>query len=120
ENVPPVVANFSGLHEVLLNIVINAIEAMPEGGTLTVGTKLENENVIIYVSDTGIGMNEVTSERIFDPFFTTKEENGSGIGLSVAGELLRKMGGEITVDSKLGEGTTFTIKLPGISTINLL
>ncbi len=107
------ITNASELREALVNIIINAIEAMPNGGTLKVGIyNVNNEKVAIYISDTGIGMDSETMAKIFDPFFTTKGEYGTGLGLSITYEIIRSHNGEIFVESELGKGTKFTIILP--------
>jgi PAS domain S-box-containing protein len=108
---------FSGIHisdfrEVLTNLVLNAIEAMPEGGTIAISTKPLKDMVMIEVSDTGIGMSQDLAARIFDPFYTTKGIGNSGLGLSVSWSLIARTGGEIQVTSKPGKGSIFTIKLP--------
>lgn len=104
--------HISDLREVLTNLVLNSIEAMPEGGTITLSTKVRDDSVIIDVKDTGIGMSQEVVAKIFDPFYTTKGIGNSGLGLSVSWSLIVKSGGEIQVKSKPGKGSTFTIKLP--------
>lgn len=103
--------NASDLREVLTNLLLNAIDAMPNGGTLTFTTRYAGEHVIVEVADTGIGMSKEIAEKIFDPFFTTKGVGNSGLGLSVSWSLLARYGGEVQVKSKPGKGTTFIIKL---------
>jgi CheY-like chemotaxis protein len=104
--------NASELMEMVTNMVINSVEAMPKGGTITFrGEKKEGE-IFLSISDTGIGMSEDAQKRVFEPFFTTRAEVGRGMGLTMAYGTIRRHGGEIKVQSKLGEGTTFTIKLP--------
>jgi CheY-like chemotaxis protein len=110
--VPPLVGNPAELREVLLNLVFNAIEAMPEGGTLTLSSWAEGGNVWLAVKDTGVGIPEEIRSRIFDPFFTTKGVQSSGLGLSVSYGIIHRHGGEIMVESRPGRGTTFTIRLP--------
>ncbi len=110
--VPPVVGNPAELREVLLNLVFNAIEAMPGGGTLVLSSWAEDSAICLAVKDTGVGIPEEVRSRIFDPFFTTKGPHSSGLGLSVSYGIIRRHGGQITVDSQPGEGTTFTIRLP--------
>jgi PAS domain S-box-containing protein len=102
----------SSLREILTNLVLNAVEAMPEGGTISAGTKRRKDSVTIQLSDTGIGMPQEVASRIFDPFFTTKGVGNSGLGLSVSWSLVVRCGGEIKVQSQPGKGTTFTLKLP--------
>ncbi|MGB9443035.1 MAG: PAS domain S-box protein [Desulfobacterales bacterium] len=104
------------LRQVFLNIVANGRDAMPNGGTLTVTTSGDAENVIIEISDTGIGIKEAHLDKIFDSFFTTKEEiKGVGLGLSVCYGFIKDHGGDIVVKSQEGTGTTFTITLPVFS-----
>lgn len=109
---PQVMGNPSELREVLLNLLVNSIDAMPEGGTVTFRTGQENGHVFIETSDNGIGMPETIRQRIFDPFFTTKGVQRSGLGLSVSYGIIRRHNGEIQVKSQEGRGTTFMIKLP--------
>ena len=109
---PPVSANPSELREVLINIIFNAVEAMPEGGIIEVDTYLRGAHATVTVSDSGIGMNEEVRRRIFDPFFTTRGEKGSGLGMSVAYGIINRHGGELLVESAPGRGTTVIIKLP--------
>ncbi len=104
------------LRQVFLNIVANGRDAMPNGGTLTVTTSGDAENVIIEISDTGIGIKEEHLDKIFDSFFTTKEAiKGVGLGLSVCYGFIKDHGGDIVVKSREGTGTTFTITLPVFS-----
>ncbi len=107
------ITNRSELREVIVNLIINAIEAMPAGGKLTVGIyNVNNEKVAIYISDTGVGMDAETITRIFEPFFTTKSEHGVGLGLSIAYDIIKSHNGEIFVESELGKGSKFIIVLP--------
>ncbi len=103
--------NASDLREVLTNLLLNAIDAMPQGGIVNFRSYCQGEQVFLDVSDTGIGMSKDVSERIFDPFFTTKGIGNSGLGLSVSWSLIGRYGGDIQVKSKSGKGTTFTIRL---------
>jgi PAS domain S-box-containing protein len=107
-----VMGNPNELQEVLLNIVLNSIDAIPKGGTITFKTKRMNGYVSIEVSDDGIGIPEPIRHRIFDPFFTTKGVQRSGLGLSISYGIIHRHRGEIQVESQEGVGTTFTIKLP--------
>jgi signal transduction histidine kinase len=112
--IPPVVADFSQLNQVFLNIILNAIEAMNDGHkliTVTTGFNRQKKEVRIRVIDTGEGVSPENLYRIYDPFFTTKEK-GTGMGLSVVYQIIDKHQGEIHIDSKLGKGTTVTIELP--------
>ncbi|MDR3570514.1 MAG: response regulator [Syntrophobacteraceae bacterium] len=103
--------NASDLREVLTNLLLNAIDAMPQGGVVTFRSYLRGEQLFLEVSDTGIGMGKEVSERIFDPFFTTKGIGNSGLGLSVSWSLISRYGGDVQVKSKPGKGTTFVIRL---------
>jgi PAS domain S-box-containing protein len=113
---PPIAAVMgrpSELNEVVTNLILNAIDAMPAGGILTIRTHVERgDTVVLTVSDTGTGMPEAVRKRVFDPFFTTKGEAGTGLGLSVSYSIVKRHNGEMRVDSLLGRGTTFTIVLP--------
>jgi signal transduction histidine kinase len=101
------------IEQVLINLVTNAIQAMPDGGDLYVGLKKEDERVEVCVQDEGVGIQEQNLSKIFDPFFTTKEEGeGTGLGLSVSYGIISQHGGHIDVESEVGKGTTFTIVLP--------
>lgn len=108
----PVSGQSSALREVLVNLMLNAIEAMPEGGEVTIVTVREGPRVALRITDTGVGMSEEVQARLFTPFFTTKSAGGSGLGLSSAKDLVASHGGTISVASELGRGTTFTIVLP--------
>jgi signal transduction histidine kinase len=115
--------DFKRLQQAFVNILWNAIEAMPEGGTLTVTTNFDRENdrIEIHVSDTGLGIPEDEVEKIFEPFFTSKADGkGVGLGLSVAYGIIQQHQGEIHINSKVGEGTRFSIQLPpGLNTLSL-
>jgi GAF domain-containing protein/CheY-like chemotaxis protein len=121
EELPVVQANPDHLKQVFLNLVINAIDAMPAGGMLHISTGLAQIQVgsdeqprpavRVEFTDTGEGMSPETQSRIFEPFFTTKER-GTGLGLSISYGIIQACNGEITVTSQVGEGTTFTILLP--------
>src|SRR5215217_6674271 len=107
-----VMGDDSELREVLVNMVFNAIDAMPEGGTLSLTTQTAGDSVIITVIDTGIGMYPEVRSKIFDPFFTTKGKAGLGLGLAVSFGIIRRHGGNIEVESQYGKGTEFRITLP--------
>ena len=112
---PWVLADAAQLEQILVNLVVNARDAMPEGGSLTISTgRREHERLgFLRVRDTGIGMDEATKARIFEPLFTTKPEGrGTGFGLATASSVVAQLGGRIDVDTAPGEGTTFTILLP--------
>jgi signal transduction histidine kinase len=100
------------LWRVLVNIIFNAMDALPQGGRIAVKTAQKDSHVVLSISDTGIGMTEEVKKRIFDPFFTTKGSRGSGLGLSASLGIISKHGGSIGVDSTLEKGSTFYIRLP--------
>jgi signal transduction histidine kinase len=114
---PPLRLDPSLLHQALLNILVNARQAMPNGGQLTVGTRLrqnllsKGEVVEVAIADTGLGILEENLSRIFQPFFTTKAL-GTGLGLAIAARIVEQHGGRIAVESEVGRGTTFRIVLP--------
>ena len=107
-----VMGDDSELREVLVNMVFNAIDAMPEGGTLSLTTLTNGDSVIIKIIDTVVGMYPEVRSKIFDPFFTTKGKAGLGLGLAVSFGIIRRHGGEIEVESTYGKGTEFRITLP--------
>ena len=107
-----VMGDDSELREVLVNMVFNAIDAMPEGGKLSLTTRVSGDSVIIKVVDTGVGMYPEVRSKIFDPFFTTKGKAGLGLGLAVSFGIIRRHGGNIEVESQYGKGTEFCITLP--------
>ena len=113
-DLPRVRGNPRDLQQVFLNLFLNAIQAMPNGGLLTVQGKTSEDRVIeVDVTDTGVGIAEENIGSVFDPFFTTKEVgSGSGLGLAVSYGIIEKHNGTITVRSKVGEGTTFVVRLP--------
>jgi PAS domain S-box-containing protein len=110
--VPIVMGRPAELNEVVTNLILNAIDAMPHGGTLRLRTRSQNRHVIFTVADSGIGMTEAVRRRIFDPFFTTKGEEGTGLGLPVSYSIVKRHGGDIGVESRVGGGSTFTVVLP--------
>jgi len=112
DEVPPVTGTDSEWREIVVHLIHNAIEAMPNGGRLEIRTSERGERVYVEVSDTGMGMIEEVKNRIFEPFFTTKPFCNTGLGLSMCYGMIKRFGGEIEVDTKWGEGTTFTITLP--------
>jgi PAS domain S-box-containing protein len=112
EEVPPVSGSTSELREVMTNMIFNAIEAMPEGGKIEIRTFQKGREVFIQISDSGIGITEDARKKIFEPFFTTKPFTNTGLGLSMSYGIIKRFGGEIEVQSKVGHGTTFTILLP--------
>ncbi len=101
-----------GLHHIMVHLITNAVDAMPEGGKIEISTQGAGEMVMLRVKDGGIGMDEEKQTRIFEPFFTTKQDVGSGLGLSMVYRTVTGWGGRIEVESTPGEGTTFTVLLP--------
>ena len=99
------------IKQVLINLTKNAVEAMPDGGRLVISSGLENEHVIVSITDSGIGMSPEATRKIFDPFFTTKKR-GTGLGLAVSCKIMEDHEGELSVQSKEGKGTTVTVLLP--------
>lgn len=119
ENIPPFYFNKGQIQQVLVNLIINASQAMKSGGRLSIRTSLRKDNdtdqeiVVIEVEDTGEGIHPEHIEKIFQPFFTTKPSSeGTGIGLSISKEIIERHGGKIKVFSELQKGTTFEIHLP--------
>ena len=110
---PSVMVDRHMIEQVLMNLVLNAVQAMKEGGTLTIQTVVVEGVCLVEVRDTGSGIPPAVLPRIFDPFFTTKSEGeGTGLGLSVSLGIVERHGGRIVVDSEVGKGTTFTLYLP--------
>jgi len=113
DDLPQVMGNPRNLQQVFLNLILNAIQAMPDGGRIMVRGAVENDLVRVDISDNGCGIPRERLDKVFDPFFTTKETGeGTGLGLSVSYGIVEKHGGRITVESELGEGTTFSVYLP--------
>ncbi|MDY7041819.1 MAG: ATP-binding protein, partial [Chloroflexota bacterium] len=112
-DLPPLEAVSDQLKQVFLNIVINAVEAMPDGGDVYIKTGLtpDGRSITISFTDTGLGLSTEKQAKIFEPFYTTKSK-GTGLGLSVSYGIIERHGGSIEVQSKLGQGTCFTVKLP--------
>ena len=112
ENLGTIAADPDLLHRALSNLVLNAMDAMPSGGTLTLRTRRGGGNAIIEVSDTGTGMTREECERIFTPYYTSKQ-HGTGLGLAIVQSVVSDHGGRISVRSEPGRGTTFVMELPG-------
>ena len=100
------------LREVVLNLIFNAVDAMPQGGTINAGTRLEGKTARFSIADTGAGMPADVMARIFEPFYTTKGERGTGLGLSASHGIIENHGGDINVTSEAGKGTRFEVILP--------
>jgi signal transduction histidine kinase len=115
--IPDIVADPGQLNQVLVNLVVNAIQSMPDGGTLTISTGVEDECVYMGVEDTGVGMPDEVRNRIFLPFYTTKDVgHGTGLGLPVVHGIVTSHGGTISVKTELGKGSRFKVRLPIDST----
>lgn len=114
DELPKINGNHQGLHQVFLNLITNAVQAMPKGGDLTIRASVGNDNrIIVQVQDTGTGISKEHLGHIFDPFFTTKDVGkGTGLGLSVSYGVIKKHGGQIKVKSEVGKGTIFAVVLP--------
>jgi polar amino acid transport system substrate-binding protein len=119
-SVPKFKGNIQKLEQVLMNLLTNASQAIErDDGVIFIETGMEktDNEIIITISDNGKGMDEKTRRHIFDPFFTTKRDRGgTGLGLSISYGIISEHKGNITVDSQLGSGTTFTIKIPAVAT----
>jgi CheY-like chemotaxis protein len=113
DELPPVLADRAQLEQVVINLAINARDAMPDGGTLAIETSYEQGLVKLAVSDTGTGIDPEHLERIFEPFFTTKDIGlGTGLGLATVHGIVVQSGGRVDVSSRQGLGSTFTVVLP--------
>jgi len=109
---PPIVSDRGQLQQVFLNIINNAFAAVADGGQIEIGIEQVGQAVAVTIADNGVGIPEEHLEHIFDPFFTTKKGAGTGLGLSITYGIVQKLGGQISVESKVGEGTCFTVILP--------
>lgn len=119
KDLPPVTAIPNRLQQVFLNLMTNAVHAMPQGGKLTLTTHVDPERneICFAVQDTGIGMPRVILDRIFEPFFTTKDPGkGTGLGLSISFRIIKENNGRIDVDTEEGKGSKFTVRLPAATT----
>ena len=101
------------LELVVINLILNAFQAMPDGGRLTIAARSEDDEVVIEIGDTGAGIPEAHISKIFDPFFTTRSDSRrSGLGLSVSHSIVRQHGGGLIVRSSPRDGTTFVVRVP--------
>jgi two-component system NtrC family sensor kinase len=118
ENLPPIMADESKIKQVLTNILLNAIDAMPSGGNLKISSHLSTDNkfVEIEIEDSGVGIPKENMDHIFDPFFTTKKSKGTGLGLSISYGIVQQHCGSIEVNSEVNKGTIVKIKLPKMET----
>jgi signal transduction histidine kinase len=113
ENLPKIKIVPDQLLQVLVNTLINSLDAIEGNGTITVYSRYDNDNIYVEITDDGCGIEKDNIDKIFDPFFTTKEVGkGTGLGLSVSYGIVKKFNGDIIVDSKLNEYSRFTIKIP--------
>ncbi len=112
KEVSPIAGNPSEIREVFVNLLLNAIEALPRGGKIILGTRMEGELVTAWVQDNGIGMEEEVKSRIFEPFYTLKGEKGMGLGLTIVSGIVAKHRGSMTVDSDPGKGTCIWLRFP--------
>jgi GAF domain-containing protein/CheY-like chemotaxis protein len=110
--VPAVLGDAAELREAMTNLILNAVDAMPQGGTLTLATALVEDRIEVVVADTGVGMPPEVKDKVFDPFFTTKGPQGTGLGLSMTYGIVSRHGGSIAVESEPGRGSTFRLSLP--------
>ncbi len=112
-DLPEIVADPGQMHQVIVNLVVNGLQSMPDGGTLTIETRAGQDHVVLAVEDAGTGMTADVLERVFMPFFTTKDVGqGTGLGLSMVHGIVTSHGGSIRVDSKPGRGSRFEVRLP--------
>ena len=107
----PMAVDAELLHRAISNLVLNAMDAMPQGGTLTLRTRDEDGKLLIEVADTGSGLTPEECARIFTPYYTNKQQ-GTGLGLAIVQSVVSDHGGRVRVQSELGKGTTFVIELP--------
>jgi len=114
--VPPIRGNESDLREVVINLLFNAVDAMPRGGAITVATGTEGDSIVIEVRDTGRGMTEEVRERCFEPFFTTKGVSGTGLGLAIVYGIVQRHGGSIDIQSEVSKGSVVVIRFPVLPT----
>ncbi|MGO9243389.1 MAG: PAS domain S-box protein [Verrucomicrobiia bacterium] len=112
ERIRAVAGSEADLREALTNLIFNAVDAMPQGGTITVRTRSANSRVIMEVTDSGTGMTEDVRQRCLEPFFTTKGDRGTGLGLSMVYGILQRHQGTVEIETALGKGTTFRLSLP--------
>ncbi len=110
--VPDIHGNESALREALTNLIFNAVDALPKGGSIAFKSEVEENRVILTVSDNGVGMSEEVARHCFEPFFSTKGRGGTGLGLSMVYGVLKRHEGAIEVKSEPGKGTTFTLRFP--------
>ena len=111
-DVPVIQGDAAAIRELLANLIFNAVDAMPEGGTISMRARVDGGDVRLEVKDTGIGMTEEVRQRCLDPFFSTKGQRGTGLGLSMVHATVEQHRGTLTVESEPGRGTAFIVRLP--------
>ena len=112
QETPPIHGSMTDLREVIINLIFNAVDAMPSGGVITIATRCDGRQVTLSVRDTGAGMTEEVRQRCLEPFFSTKEKRGTGLGLAIAYGAVQRHGGTIDIQSAPQQGSTFTVTLP--------
>jgi two-component system NtrC family sensor kinase len=114
EDLPRIVSDKGQLQQVFLNIINNAIDAVPDGGVIAVSTEVKGRDMVrVTIMDNGQGIPKDTIKNIFEPFYTTKGKGkGTGLGLSISYGIIKRLGGDISVESEVGEGSTFYVELP--------
>ena len=112
EALPPITADESALREAFTNLIFNAVDAMPQGGVITLKTAFDREEAVLRVADTGTGMTEEVRQRCLEPFFSTKGDKGTGLGLPMVYGIIKRHGGRLDLQSAPGKGTTFIIRFP--------
>jgi len=110
-DIPMITIDGNQLSQIIVNLVLNAADAMPDGGTLTIRSRVKDKNIVITFEDTGVGIPGENLARIFEPFYTTKDK-GTGLGLAVSQTIIEKLNGSLTAESELGKGSSFKITLP--------
>ncbi len=112
DDLPEISGDEPELRTALGNVIFNAVDAMPDGGSITLRTFQDGEEAVLEVTDTGTGMSDEVLKRAMEPFFTTKEEEGTGMGLATVYGTLQRHNGKLEVQSEVGRGTTITFRLP--------
>ena len=112
---PEILGVESEIRDAVTNLILNAVDAMPQGGTMTVRSRASNARVVVEVSDTGVGMDEQARARCLEPFFTTKGERGTGLGLAMVYGMVQRHHGDIEIESAPGRGTTVRLLFPAAS-----
>jgi signal transduction histidine kinase len=112
QDLPKVRADATQLSQAFLNLILNAAEAMPEGGTLTISSVVDDSKIAVAFTDTGPGMTEEQRERAFTGMLSTTKEKGTGLGLAIVAKVAEAHGGRVEVNAREGEGTTITFRLP--------